>query len=88
VPKEKRQYGYYVLSILDGDQVIGRIDPLFERAHKRLKINAVYAEPGAPKNAGREVAQAIKDLADLLGATEIAYGTELPGIWKKALTSV
>jgi hypothetical protein len=86
VPKEKRQYGYYVLPILHGDQVIGRIDPLFERKTGRLNINAVYAEPDAPKNAGRAVAKAIKELADFLGAKDIVYGDVVPDMWKKALT--
>src|ERR1051326_2117131 len=31
VPKAKREYGYYVLPILRGDRIIGRIDPVFER---------------------------------------------------------
>lgn len=86
VPKEKRQYGYYVLPILHGDQLIGRIDPLFERKTGRLNINAVYAEPGAPKNAGKAVAQAIRELGNFLDAKDIVYGDVMPDMWKKALT--
>src|SRR5258708_21415491 len=51
VPQSKRQFGYYVLPILHGDRLIGRIDPLMDRAKGRLRVNAVYAEAGAP--AGR-----------------------------------
>ena len=87
VPKEKRQYGYYVLPILHGDQVIGRVDPLFERKTGRLNINAVYAEADAPKNAGKAVAKAIQELGDFLDAKEIVYGEVMPEIWKKALVS-
>ena len=55
VPKHRREYGYYVLSILHGDHIIGRLDPVMDRKAGRLNINAVYAEPNAPMTA--EVAQ-------------------------------
>jgi uncharacterized protein YcaQ len=44
-PKDKRRFGYYVMPILSGDQLIGRIDPMFDRGRKQLVINAVHAEP-------------------------------------------
>ena len=31
VPKAKREYGYYVLPLLVGDQVVGRAEPRFDR---------------------------------------------------------
>ena len=87
VPKHLRQYGYYVLPILHGDRLIGRIDPLMDRKHKRLNINAVYAEPDAPTGAGTaaSVAGAIRELAGFLGAEEIAYTGKVPEGWKSAL---
>jgi uncharacterized protein YcaQ len=48
VPKEKREYGYFVLPILHRDQLIGRIDPLYDRKAGVLRVHAVHAEPGAP----------------------------------------
>src|SRR5262249_16508234 len=39
-PPAQRQYGYYVMPILHGDRLIGRIDPQFDRRQKRLTINA------------------------------------------------
>jgi hypothetical protein len=85
VPKPKRQFGYYVLPILHGDQLVGRIDPEMDRERGVLTVNAVYAEPGAPK-IGSEVRGAIESLAQFLGASEINYNKrKLPTIWKREL---
>ena len=35
VPKAKREYGYYVLPILRGDRIIGRIEPVFDQKTQR-----------------------------------------------------
>jgi uncharacterized protein YcaQ len=89
VPAAKRQYGYYVLPILHGDRLIGRIDPRMDRKKKRLNVMNVYAEPDAPMTAktGRAVSRAIQELATFLGAKEIAYGENMPSGWEKALRS-
>lgn len=87
VPAKKREYGYYVLPILHGDRLIGRIDPRMDRKKKRLNVMNVYAEPDAPMTAetGRAVAGAIEELATFLGAKEIAYGRNVPAGWAEAL---
>ncbi len=84
VPKRLREYGYYVLSILHGDRIVGRIDPRMDRKAKRLAINAVHAEPHAPMTAdtSRAVARSIEELGAFLGAKEIAYGEHVPEGWK------
>lgn len=46
VPKAKREYGYYVLPILKGDRLIGRIDPILDRKSGVLRVNSVHWEPG------------------------------------------
>jgi hypothetical protein len=85
-PKSKRKYGYYVLPILHGDRLIGRVDPEMDRERGELRLNAVYAEDGAPKDAGRAVASAIEDLAAFLGARKIGYNSKrIPAFWKRAL---
>lgn len=84
-PAAKRKYGYYVLPILHGDRLIGRIDATMARAHARLNINAVYAEPNAPANAARTLANAIEELGTFLGAKDIAYTRRVPTAWKRAL---
>ena len=44
VPKAKRQYGYFVLPILHGDDLVGRIDPVFDRKTGVLEIQGVWWE--------------------------------------------
>ena len=87
VPQAKRQYGYYVLPILHGDRLIGRIDPRMDRKQGRLTVNAVYAEPDAPMTdeTARAVAGAVGDLAAFLGARDIAYTERVPDGWRHAL---
>ncbi|MEK7441219.1 MAG: crosslink repair DNA glycosylase YcaQ family protein [Chloroflexota bacterium] len=84
VPEKKRQYGYYVLPILHGDQLIGRISPKMDREQNKLIVEAVYAEPNAPKS-GKVVRQAIEELAVFLKADEIVYGKKMPSVWKRDL---
>jgi uncharacterized protein len=47
VPKAKREYGYYVLPILRGDRLVGRIEPVWDKKTKELAVNGVWWEPGA-----------------------------------------
>jgi hypothetical protein len=86
VPKPKRKYGYYVLPILHGDTLIGRVDPTMDRTTGTLTINAIWAEPTAPKDklTGTAVARSIEDLAKFLGATTVTYSKKVPAAWKPA----
>ena len=46
VPAAKRRWGYYVLPILYGDQIVGRIEPRIERKADTLKVLGVWWEAG------------------------------------------
>lgn len=83
VPKAKREYGYYVLPVLHGDRLIGRIDPTMDRKRGVLTINAVYAEPDAPTDADsvRAVGESISSLARFLGADKVDYAGKMPRGW-------
>jgi uncharacterized protein len=87
LPKEKRRFGTYVLPILWGERLIGRIDPRLDKAAGELVINSVHAEPAAPRD--REVASRIGEtidrLAAFLGAGRVTYTARVPAIWKSSL---
>ncbi len=46
VPKAKRRYGYYVLPILRGDRIVGRIDLERDGTQDVLRVNGVWWEDG------------------------------------------
>ena len=68
VPKAKREYGYYVLPILRGDRLIGRIDPVFDRKAGVLRVNSVHWEPGVKPVS---LTKPLRDLARFVGADSI-----------------
>ncbi len=70
VPKARRQYGYFVLPILHGDDLVGRIDPVFDRKANVLHVNNVWWEDGK-----REVPldKPLGRLAAFLGADTIHH---------------
>ncbi len=47
-PVELRRWGYYVLPILYGDRLVGRLDPKLDRKTNTLLINGFWLEGGAP----------------------------------------
>jgi uncharacterized protein len=68
VPVAKREYGYYVLPILRGDRLIGRIDLVFDRKSGVLRMNNVWWEDGGrPFSLDRP----LRSLARFVGAKEI-----------------
>ncbi|MEJ7791154.1 MAG: crosslink repair DNA glycosylase YcaQ family protein [Gaiellaceae bacterium] len=46
VPAAKRRWGYYVLPILFGDRLVGRIEPRIERKANELRIAGLWWEEG------------------------------------------
>jgi hypothetical protein len=75
VPGSERQYGYYVLPILEGDRLVGRLNPKFNRSDGQLKIHQIYWEPGirVTLSRGRGLKEAAGHLARLIGAREIIW---------------
>ncbi|HVG28333.1 MAG TPA: crosslink repair DNA glycosylase YcaQ family protein, partial [Pyrinomonadaceae bacterium] len=78
VPGPQRRFGYYVLPVLEGDRLVGRIDPKFERAEGLLKVRRVYWEPGVRATRGR--VKGLKEAAERLANFIGAEGVELTSV--------
>jgi len=74
VPKAKREYGYYVLPILRGDRLVGRIEPVYDRKTKVLHVAGVWQEAGERV----DVRRAVAELAAWLGAVRTVVPRRLP----------
>lgn len=53
VPEPQRRYGYYVLAILEGERLVGRVDPSPPRGAGRVNGPRIWWEPGVRATAGR-----------------------------------
>ncbi|HET7568504.1 MAG TPA: crosslink repair DNA glycosylase YcaQ family protein [Gaiellaceae bacterium] len=65
VPKAKREYGYYVLPILRGDRLVGRIEPVHDRKAGVLRVNGLWWERGEKPC---DLEEPLDSLARFLGA--------------------
>ncbi|MFI5300334.1 MAG: DNA glycosylase AlkZ-like family protein [Polyangiales bacterium] len=70
-PEAKRTHGYYVLPILFGDRIVGRIEPKVDRATRTLKIVGLWLEDGTTLDDDglvRAIGEALVDYAAFVGA--------------------
>lgn len=72
-PAHKRLHGYYVLPVLRGDQLVGRVSPKFGRKQGTLVAALTEWEPGVrPTDALKsEVSSAVDRLANFIGAARV-----------------
>ena len=61
VPKAQREYGYYVLPILVGDRLVGRVEPRFDRKTRKLEVLGAWGDTS-------RLDEALVELAGFLGA--------------------
>jgi uncharacterized protein YcaQ len=54
VPATKRQYGYYVYPILEGDKFIGRVELKGDRKRGELYVHQIWLEPKMKWTAARD----------------------------------
>jgi len=71
-PEAKRRWGYYVLPILRGDRLVGRVDPKIDRRTKTLTLNSLTLEPGVDADAlAPALAARLQAFGRFLGAERI-----------------
>jgi uncharacterized protein len=73
VPAKRRRHGYYVLPIMEGDRLIGRLDPRHDREREALVIEKIWWERGIKPTGERKrkLRAAFERLATQVGATRI-----------------
>jgi uncharacterized protein YcaQ len=64
VPKAKREFGYYVLPLLVGDELVGRAEPRFDRKTGALELLGAWGDTS-------RLDEALADLGAWLGAASI-----------------
>lgn len=64
VPKAKREYGYYVLPLLVGDQLVGRAEPVIDRKTRTLDLLGAWGDTS-------RLEEAMSDLGAWLGAERV-----------------
>ncbi|HXY72599.1 MAG TPA: crosslink repair DNA glycosylase YcaQ family protein [Actinomycetota bacterium] len=73
-PKAKRRFGYFVMPVLDGDRLIARMDPAFDRTAGQLDVHSFHVEEGVSRRRAVVAARAAaEDLATFLGARAVAW---------------
>lgn len=77
-PVVKRKYGYYVLPILWGNRLIGRIEPKADRKAKSLTVQNVWLEPGVrrTKKLSGQIDRAVQRLARFNGCSVLSNDKE------------
>jgi len=75
VPEPKREYGYYVFPLLEGDRLIGRIDMKADRKKGTLDVKRLWMEPRVKASAGRleKLEAELERLARFAGVENVVY---------------
>ena len=75
VPARKRVYGYYVLPVLDGEQLVARLDLKTDRAAGVLLVLGAFAEPDVDTaTLAERLREHLGQLARFVGADHVRYG--------------
>jgi uncharacterized protein len=80
VPKHKRNHGYFVLPILFGEIIVGRLDPKAERKTGTFLVRRLALEPGMDDSDGLipELGRALCSLARFNGCQKVVLENVQP----------
>jgi uncharacterized protein len=85
-PACQRRWGYFVLPVLIGDQLVGRIEPVRDRSTGALRVAKAWWEKGVDLNAIPEpLARGLDRFAKYLGDGEILLGDVGPAHFRTSL---
>lgn len=78
VPEAKREFGYYVFPLLEGDRMIGRIDMKADRKAGVLNVARLWLEPKIRASAGRlaRLEAELGRVARFAGVSQIVYADD------------
>ncbi len=81
-PKDKRDYGYYVLPVLYGDRFIARVEPVFDKKARVLRIAGWWWEKGTRPDAAMKEAlgACTREFAAYLGARRVELSGQAAGV--------
>ncbi|MBA4338361.1 crosslink repair DNA glycosylase YcaQ family protein [Hyphomonas sp.] len=79
VPEAKRQWGYYVYPLLEGDRFVGRIEVKSDREAGEISVHQLWPEPGVKWTDARQakLEAELGRLARLVGADEVVWRTDV-----------
>ncbi len=82
-PAAKRRFGYYVLPILFGDRLIGRIEPRLKRGDRTLRIAGIWFEDGFAPMEEPDFVPALRNALEayrrFVGARSVTWPRTRPG---------
>jgi len=91
VPAPKRRWGYYVLPILYGDDLVARLDPKLDRTTMTLEIKGFWHEDDAPVNDiafADALAKGLIRFAKFVGAKKVEVNAIRPRGFRKLIQQV
>ena len=81
VPEAKREWGYYVFPLLEGDRFVGRLEAKADRKRGVLGVSNLWPEPGVTWTAARaaRLDAELSRFARLATVTDVTWSCPRPG---------